>query len=60
MNNKNDKLGNKKDYRNNAFTYWAFIKLTSQYNYFNISTSDSVQIFGSLNQIVNIIHFAGR
>lgn len=49
MNNKNDKLGNKKDYRNNAFTCWAFIKLTSQYNYFNISTSDSVQIFGSLN-----------
>lgn len=50
MNNKNDKLGNKKDYRNNAFTYWAFIKLTSQsLNYFNISTSDSVQIFRSLN-----------
>lgn len=49
MNNKNDKLGNKKDYRNNAFIYWAFIKLTSQCNYFNISTSDSVQIFGSLN-----------
>lgn len=49
MNNKNDKLGNKKDYRNNAFTYWAFIKLTAQCNYFNISTSDSVQIFESLN-----------
>lgn len=49
MNNKNDKLGNKKDYRNNAFTYWAFIKLTSQCNYFNISPPDSVQIFGSLN-----------
>lgn len=41
MNNKNDKLGNRKDYRNNAFTYWAFIKLTFQGNYFNISTSVS-------------------
>lgn len=49
MNNKIDKLGHKKDYRNNAFAYWAFIKLTSQCNYFNISISDSVQIFGSLN-----------
>lgn len=49
MNNKDDKLGNKKDYRNNAFIYWAFIKLTSRCNYFNISISDLVQIFGSLN-----------
>lgn len=48
-------MGNKKDYRNNAFTYWTFIKSTSKCNYFNISTSDSVQIFGSLNKIVNII-----
>lgn len=57
MNNKNDKLGNRKDYRNNAFTYWAFIKLTFQGNYFNISTSDSAQAFGSLKQIVNITGF---
>lgn len=49
MNNKNDKLSNRKDYRNNTFTYWAFIKLTFQDNYFNISTSDSAQTFGSLN-----------
>lgn len=60
MNNKSDKLGSKEDYRNNAFTYQAFIKLTSQCNYFNISTSDSVQIFGSLNKRVNIKHFSGK
>lgn len=57
MNNKNDKLGNRKDYRNNAFTYWAFIKLTFQGNYFNISTSASAQVFESLKQTVNITGF---
>lgn len=57
MNNKIDKLGNRKDYRNNAFTYWAFIKLTFQGNYFNISISDSAQGFGSLKQTANITGF---
>ena len=57
MNNKNDKLDNRKDYRNNAFTYWAFIKLTFQCNYFNISASDSAQTFRSLNWIANTTEF---
>lgn len=57
MKNKNYKFGNRKDYRSNAFTYWALIKLTFQDDYFNISTSDSAQVFGSLKQIVNITGF---
>lgn len=60
MNNKNDTLGTKKDYKNNALTYCAFIKLTSLCNYFTISICYSVQTFESLKGIVNIAQFTTR